>query len=192
MDISTRPIHRLASGHDVMVSHYDAIAVGSGYGGAIAASRLARARRPDGTSLSVCLLERGAELQHGRLCHGEGGHEGDGRCRRVLRIEGRTHAVPSAPSPRDAEGDMRPPPAGPSLTPGGGPSSRAVTPDAGSRTPVRRAHRPPGPAVERSSLGLRTMGTSDAAGGATCPKLALFFSRGWWVVPAAQKVAPRA
>ena len=37
------------------------------------------------------------------------GHEWGDRCRRVLRIEGRTHAGPSAPSPRDAEGDMRPP-----------------------------------------------------------------------------------
>ena len=39
--------------------HYDVVVVGSGYGGAIAASRLARAGR------SVCLLERGREFQPG-------------------------------------------------------------------------------------------------------------------------------
>jgi cholesterol oxidase len=38
---------------------YDIVVVGSGYGGAIAASRLARAGR------SVCVLERGSELQPG-------------------------------------------------------------------------------------------------------------------------------
>ena len=42
-----------------MRAHYDVVVVGSGYGGAIAASRLARAGR------SVCLLERGRELQPG-------------------------------------------------------------------------------------------------------------------------------
>ena len=38
-----------------MASRYDVVVIGSGYGGAIAASRLARAGR------SVCLLERGSE-----------------------------------------------------------------------------------------------------------------------------------
>jgi cholesterol oxidase len=42
-----------------MRPHYDVVVVGSGYGGAIAASRLARAGR------SVCLLERGREFQPG-------------------------------------------------------------------------------------------------------------------------------
>jgi cholesterol oxidase len=42
-----------------MRAHYDVVVVGSGYGGSIAASRLARAGR------SVCLLERGRELQPG-------------------------------------------------------------------------------------------------------------------------------
>jgi cholesterol oxidase len=42
-----------------MRAHYDVVVVGSGYGGSIAASRLARAGR------AVCLLERGRELQPG-------------------------------------------------------------------------------------------------------------------------------
>ena len=40
---------------------YDVVVIGSGYGGAIAASRMARARRADGTQLNVALLERGRE-----------------------------------------------------------------------------------------------------------------------------------
>ena len=44
---------------------YDVLVVGSGYGGAIAASTLARARRADGSKLSVCLLERGREFPVG-------------------------------------------------------------------------------------------------------------------------------
>jgi cholesterol oxidase len=47
-------------------AHYDAIVVGSGYGGAIAACRLAQARRPDGSRLKVALLERGRELLPGQ------------------------------------------------------------------------------------------------------------------------------
>src|ERR1700675_2883588 len=39
--------------------HYDVVVVGSGYGGSIAASRMARAGQ------SVCLLERGKEFQPG-------------------------------------------------------------------------------------------------------------------------------
>lgn len=47
--------------------HYDVVVIGSGYGGSIAASALARARRADGEAVSVCLLERGAEIPVGRF-----------------------------------------------------------------------------------------------------------------------------
>lgn len=43
---------------------FDVIIIGSGYGGAVAASRLARARA-NGQPLSICVLERGREFQAG-------------------------------------------------------------------------------------------------------------------------------
>jgi cholesterol oxidase len=52
-------ISRLSSPVEDLKDHYEVVVVGSGYGGAIAASRLARAGR------QVCLLERGRELQPG-------------------------------------------------------------------------------------------------------------------------------
>ena len=52
-------IVRLSSPIEDLEDHYEVVVVGSGYGGAIAASRLARAGR------QVCLLERGKELQPG-------------------------------------------------------------------------------------------------------------------------------
>ncbi|HZM29851.1 MAG TPA: GMC family oxidoreductase N-terminal domain-containing protein [Acidimicrobiales bacterium] len=53
------PRPRLSRPHHRLRERYDVVVVGSGYGGAIAASRLARAGR------SVCLLERGRELLPG-------------------------------------------------------------------------------------------------------------------------------
>src|SRR3982751_1271492 len=50
---------RLSSPIEQLGDHYEIVVVGSGYGGAIAASRLARAGR------SVCVLERGKERQPG-------------------------------------------------------------------------------------------------------------------------------
>ncbi len=52
MEILSRPIDR-------MLDHYSVVVVGSGYGGAIAAARIARAGR------DVCILERGKELHPG-------------------------------------------------------------------------------------------------------------------------------
>lgn len=56
---------RLSSSIADIKASYDVVIVGSGYGGAIAAARLARARTEKGTRLSVCLLERGREFQPG-------------------------------------------------------------------------------------------------------------------------------
>src|SRR5262247_3515125 len=50
---------RLSSSPHRMQARYDVVVVGSGYGGAITASRLARAGR------SVCVLERGREMAAG-------------------------------------------------------------------------------------------------------------------------------
>jgi cholesterol oxidase len=50
---------RLSSPIENIKTHYEVVVVGSGYGGAIAASRLARAKR------QVCVMERGKEFQPG-------------------------------------------------------------------------------------------------------------------------------
>jgi cholesterol oxidase len=50
---------RLANSIDDLKPHYDVVVVGSGYGGGITASRMARAGK------AVCLLERGREFQPG-------------------------------------------------------------------------------------------------------------------------------
>jgi cholesterol oxidase len=52
-------MNRLSSALEAMKPHYEVVVVGSGYGGAIAASRMARAQR------EVCLLERGREFMAG-------------------------------------------------------------------------------------------------------------------------------
>jgi cholesterol oxidase len=54
-------MHRLSTPYTRIRPHYDVVVVGSGYGGAIAASRLARAGR------TVCLLERGREFLPGEF-----------------------------------------------------------------------------------------------------------------------------
>ena len=50
---------RLSSPIETLKEHYAVVVIGSGYGAAIAASRLARAGR------QVCVLERGREFQPG-------------------------------------------------------------------------------------------------------------------------------
>ncbi|MGB5984112.1 MAG: alpha/beta fold hydrolase [Desulfobacterales bacterium] len=57
---------RISSPLESMKSHYSVVVVGSGYGGAIAASRLARAGQ------EVCLLERGKEFIPGEYPDTEG------------------------------------------------------------------------------------------------------------------------
>lgn len=52
---------RLSKSLAELKDHYAVVVVGSGYGGSIAASRLARAGK------SVCLLERGKEIQPGEF-----------------------------------------------------------------------------------------------------------------------------
>jgi cholesterol oxidase len=52
---------RLSSPTTELKPHYTVVVIGSGYGGAIAASRLARAGQP------VCVLERGREFQTGEF-----------------------------------------------------------------------------------------------------------------------------
>ncbi|HEY3596193.1 MAG TPA: alpha/beta fold hydrolase [Paraburkholderia sp.] len=54
-------MNRLSSAIEAMKPHYEVVVVGSGYGGAIAASRMARAKR------DVCLLERGREFMAGEF-----------------------------------------------------------------------------------------------------------------------------
>ncbi len=56
---------RLASPITNIKDHYPVVIIGSGYGGAIAASRLSRAGQ------QVCLLERGKEFQPGEYPHTE-------------------------------------------------------------------------------------------------------------------------
>src|ERR1035441_2842903 len=50
---------RLSSPIETLKEHYPVVVIGSGYGAAIAASRLARAGK------QVCVLERGREFQPG-------------------------------------------------------------------------------------------------------------------------------
>ena len=60
---------RLATPIDQIKDHYTVVVVGSGYGGGIAASRLARAKAANNAEITVCVLERGREFQPGDLDH---------------------------------------------------------------------------------------------------------------------------
>lgn len=60
-----RPIRRLAAPLSRLKSHYNVVVVGSGYGAAVVAARLARATKAGEPKLSVCVLERGEELHPG-------------------------------------------------------------------------------------------------------------------------------
>jgi cholesterol oxidase len=54
-------MNRLSNPHAELLARYEVVVIGSGYGGAIAAARLARAGR------DVCVLERGREFQPGQF-----------------------------------------------------------------------------------------------------------------------------
>ena len=85
---------RLASPIENLRSRYDAVVIGSGYGGSIAASRLARAGQ------RVCLLERGREFQPGDYpdTHGRGAQAVPARRRaRARRPEDRSLRLPRQP-----------------------------------------------------------------------------------------------
>ncbi len=60
MSLLSSPLSRIKT-------HYDVIVIGSGYGGSIAAARLARAAKADGSKVSVCLFERGREIPVGHF-----------------------------------------------------------------------------------------------------------------------------
>lgn len=51
----SRPLQHIKAAYPVVV-------IGSGYGGGIAASRMARAKKKDGDPVTVCVLERGREI----------------------------------------------------------------------------------------------------------------------------------
>ena len=59
-------MHRLSTPLAQIQKHYDVVVIGSGYGGGIASSRLARSGK------KVCLLERGKEFLPGEFPNDQG------------------------------------------------------------------------------------------------------------------------
>ena len=74
-----QPFPRLSKPVELLRSTYDVVVIGSGYGGGVAASRMARAR-----DLSVCLLERGREKWPGEYPSGSLDAVGELHCSGVL------------------------------------------------------------------------------------------------------------
>lgn len=70
---------------------FDVVIVGSGYGGSIAAHELAGWRNPDGSPLSICLLERGREYLPGQFP--ENMRELPGHCRFQTSQSGQVRGV---------------------------------------------------------------------------------------------------
>lgn len=58
---------RIASPIEQLKTHYTVVVVGSGYGGGITASRMARSVASDNQDITVCVLERGKEFLSGDL-----------------------------------------------------------------------------------------------------------------------------
>jgi len=72
---------RLSLPLDILKSHYDVVVVGSGYGGAVAASRLSRCGQ------NICVLERGKEFVTGEF------PENFREIRRELHVSGKSVSV---------------------------------------------------------------------------------------------------
>ncbi|TDZ22449.1 Cholesterol oxidase [Colletotrichum orbiculare MAFF 240422] len=60
-DDARRSFPRISKPVELMRNSYDCVVIGSGYGGAVAASRIARTKDANGKRQSVCVLERGQE-----------------------------------------------------------------------------------------------------------------------------------
>ncbi|OLN95454.1 Cholesterol oxidase 2 [Colletotrichum chlorophyti] len=60
-DEARRQYPRISKPVELMRNSYDCVVIGSGYGGAVAASRIARSVGANGKRQSVCVLERGQE-----------------------------------------------------------------------------------------------------------------------------------
>lgn len=69
-DARVKQFPRISKPVELMRSSYDVVVIGSGYGGAVAASRLARCEDESGNRQSVCVLERGNEKWPGEYPSG--------------------------------------------------------------------------------------------------------------------------
>lgn len=69
-DTRSKAFPRIAKPVELMRSSYDVVVIGSGYGGGVAASRMARCEDADGKRQSVCVLERGNEKWPGEYPSG--------------------------------------------------------------------------------------------------------------------------
>ncbi|KAF5524062.1 Cholesterol oxidase [Colletotrichum aenigma] len=69
-DEARRQYPRISKPVELMRNSYDCVVIGSGYGGAVAASRIARTKDSSGKRQSVCVLERGQEKWPGEYPSG--------------------------------------------------------------------------------------------------------------------------
>ncbi|KAF9881347.1 glucose-methanol-choline oxidoreductase [Colletotrichum karsti] len=69
-DEARRQYPRISKPVELMRNSYDCVVIGSGYGGAVAASRIARTKDANGKRQSVCVLERGQEKWPGEYPSG--------------------------------------------------------------------------------------------------------------------------
>ncbi|KAM0285125.1 hypothetical protein ACHAQH_001553 [Verticillium albo-atrum] len=69
-DARTKQFPEIAKPVELMRNSYDCVVIGSGYGGAVAASRIARCEDASGQRQSVCVLERGKEKWPGEYPSG--------------------------------------------------------------------------------------------------------------------------